>query len=77
MKQQTISHKNSDATPVSESVYANRFNENRDRLSNSEKEDEKNLGNAAIYFLTFVVIVIVTFTLFQSKILNFLFSHLI
>ena len=75
MKQQALNSKNFERKPVPGSEYANLFGKNHNRLSDNIKEVDKNFENGAIYFLTFIIILIVTFTLFQSKILNFLFSH--
>lgn len=75
MKLQVLNSKNFERKPVSGSRKVNLFAKHHDRLSDNIKEEDKNFENGAFYFLTFIIIVIVTLTLFQSKILNFLFSH--
>ena len=75
MKLQILGRTKFNRTPVPGSRYKNLFDQHHDNVPANIKEEDNNRENGAIYFLTFIIIVIVTFTLFQSKILNFLFSH--
>ena len=55
-------------TELFKKIHNNRYIKNK-------KKEEKNLDNGAIYFLTFIIIIIVTFSLFKTKILHLIFSH--
>ncbi|MCK4765512.1 MAG: hypothetical protein KAW12_25145 [Candidatus Aminicenantes bacterium] len=45
------------------------------KAGGKKREKERDFESGAIYFLSFVIIVILTFFLFKSKILHFVFSN--
>lgn len=51
------------------------FNSGSAYKGGESREQEKDFDNGALYFLSFIVIVILTFSLFKSDILHLFFSY--
>lgn len=75
MKHQTLNSIGSKPGPGTASGFKEVFGKNDYRSLGNKKKEEGNIENGAIYFLIFLIITIVSVSLFKSKILHFLFSH--
>lgn len=75
MKYQTVNNINPKAGPDSDSGYKDVFSSNYYKSLGNKKKEDGNIDSGAIYFLIFIMITIISFSLFKSKILHFLFSH--
>ena len=75
MKYRTVNNRRSKAGPDPGSGYEDVGGKNYYRVLGKKKKEEGNIENGAVYFLIFIIITIVSFSLFKSKILHFLFSH--